>query len=739
MKTPEPPAPESKSGPKIDYVAKRLALALAPLGFTRKARRFTRAGGTGDEAHWQIVQLQADQWNEGPRGAFFVNLSVQFPALMRLAAQRPGMQWLEQQLDDVDERLGQLRQRLGALQAELPSAHPCARPAHSDAFKFGRDTDLAALADGVVQATCDLGLPWLQQHASLRHLADFDGALLIADVDMRIGAAVLLGDRARAQQILVERRARFEQANAPYLAGMRAWLAGLGLDVSMLRTEPEPARTDSWAQKRQAEQRAEEARHAQRAGDIRAQAAQPVRTTSPDTAAAVAAAQAPGMALPHDALAEAWVAEHRAGWRSSPAPLTDLPSGRDVAALDAAGREAVLCALLQQLVVREDRQAGPRDPVMPPQVSFDLDESVRVLTAALLPTLPTASEATALGVLRRMRLLVSRWQRELVTGGYPWGFAPLVRWLSGPACAPHRAALKPAIVAWLDAFSAFAVAEHTQLVARVQADQAAAEDPAHPLHEALKEAREREAELAARQPPPSDDELRRRIAEYPEQCLSGADKLAVATLRREVRRDAATGSLPVAWDGDDWGQAAQAAWQALPEALRQAVAPVLQGWLEGVDTRPGKTWLRTLQVQIAQLPAPHAGPWRTWVLQQLAAFQHGSGRTEWATTGARPGVGARLGEASENLLLGLLWWAWHDGALEPAALHPALQAVAAGAWQRLPEVGARAPSVGGLVLRMSAGLDDTARQAVAALAGARGAPRQLKQAVERALDDPLQR
>lgn len=723
MKTPELPAPDAKSGLKIDYVAKRLALALVPLGFKRTARKFARSIGVGDEAHWQIVQLQAGPWNEGPRGAFFVNLAVQFPALMRQAARRPGMDWLERHFDEVDETLAQLRQRLGPLQCELPATHPCARPAHSDEFKFGRGSDLATLADEVVCATTEVGLPWLQQHASLRALAGFDGSLLTADVDVRIGAAVLLGDRARAQQILVDRRARFEQSNKIYLANARAWYAELGLDVSVLPAEPAPVRPSAWAQKREAEQRAEEAQHARRAEEIRAQATR--------------AAAGPGAAP--DALAEAWVAEHKAQWRRDPAPLADLPSGRDVAALDATGREAVLCALLQRLLAAEAQQQGLRDPFNPAADGFDRDDSVKALLAALLPTLPTATAATMLTVLRHMEALVTRWQQELVTGGYPWGFALLVRWLTGEASAPHRAALQPAMAAWLQAYTTFAVASHERTSARVAADAKAAEDPAHPLHEVLREAREREAEVALKQAPPSAEEIRRRITEYPEQCMSGADKQAVATLRRELRRDAASGRQPVAWDGDDWGRAAQATWQALPAALREALSPVLQGWLEGVDPRPGKTWLRTLQGQTNQLTAAQAAPWGAWVLQQLAAFEHSSGRTEWATTGARPGVGARLGEASENLLLGLLWWAWHDTAIEAAALVPALQQVSAGAWQRLPDVGARAPTIGGVVLRMRAGLGDTAREAVAALAQARGTSKQLKQAVERALKEPLAR
>jgi len=716
MKPPELPAPDAKSGLKIDYVAKRLALALLPLAFKRMARKFTRSAGVGDEAHWQIVQLQAGPWNEGPRGAFFVNLAVQFPALMRQAARRPGMDWLECHFDEVDESLGQLRQRLRSLQSELPATRPCARPAHSDEFKFGRGSDLATLADDVVRATTEVGLPWLQQHASLRALAGFDGSLLAADVDVRIGAAVLLGDRARAQQILVDHRSRFEQSNKLYLGHVRAWFAELGLDVSVLPAEPAPAQPSTWAQKREAEQRAEEAQHARQAEEIRAKPS-----------------------LPPAALAEAWVAEHRAQGRRDPAPLVDLPSGRDVAALDATGREAVLCALLQGLVAAEAQQQGLRDPFNPAADGFDRDDSVKALLAALLPTLPTATSATMLTVLRHMEALVTRWQQELVTGGYPWGFALLVRWLTGEAGAPHRAALQPAMAAWLQAYTAFAVASHERTSARVAADAKAAEDPAHPLHEVLREAREREAELALKQAPPSAEEIRRRITEYPEQCMSGADKQAVATLRRELRRDAASGRQPVAWDGDDWGRAAHAAWQALPAALREAVASMLQGWLEGVDTRPGKTWLRSLQGRINELPAALAAPWRTWVLQQLAAFEPSSGHTEWATTGARPGVGARLGEASENLLLGLLWWAWHDAAIEAAALAPMLQHVSTGAWRRLPDVGARAPTIGGVALRMRAGLGEAECEAVAGLALARGASKQLKQAAERALKEPLAR
>ena len=47
-----------------------------------------------------------------------------FP-LTQLVAQRPGMQWLQQQVDKVDETLDQFRERLGQLQAAPPSPSRC--------------------------------------------------------------------------------------------------------------------------------------------------------------------------------------------------------------------------------------------------------------------------------------------------------------------------------------------------------------------------------------------------------------------------------------------------------------------------------------------------------------------------------------------------------------------------------------------------------------------------------------
>lgn len=712
------PAPDAKSGVKIDHVTRRLARVLAPLGYKRQGRLFTLAAGEGDGAHWRMVHVQAGKWNEGPRGEFYVNLAVQYPALTRLAARREGMAWLLEHVDKPDVGTGQARARLGALMSALPPEHPCARPGHADEWKFSRHVDLEPLADGVVRGLLQVGVPWLERHGTLRALADHDESLLTVDVDIRIAAAVLLGDRAHAQRVLVERQRRFTANGPAYLQAMRPWLAGLGLDVSVLPDAAEPPRVSAWEQRREAEARAEEAAHAREAATIRA-----------------TAQAAP---LEPRALADAWRAELQAAWRSDPKPLADLPSGRDIAARGAADREAVLLGLLDRLIA--DEQARPTANVHDrPGGAQDLDENVKILLDALLPTLPAAAEGTALGVLQRMTALVDRWSHELVTGGYAWGFAPLVKWLCGPAGAPHLAAMQPAIAAWLEAYAQFALRRFETESKWLAAELAKPLDPADPLYEVLKQGREQQAEIAAKSPPPSEEELRRRIAAYPEQQMAAPDKRAVALLRQALRRDPASGRLRLEWEGDDWGAATWQAWAAADPALRDALTPALQDWLEGIDTQPTGRWLKALDARIAALPAPLAPAWREWLLQRLAAFESHSGRAEWATTGARPGVGARLGESSENLLLGLLWWAWRDAGIAPAALAPVLQRAAAGAWARLADVGARAPSPGGVVLRMLAGLGGEALENVRQRAAERGASKQLKQAVERALKQPLPR
>jgi hypothetical protein len=162
------PHPDDKVGLKIDFLAKRLALVLAPHGFKRKGRMLLAQAGEGPEQHWRMVHLQAGQWNEGPRGEFYVNLVLQFPALIRLRAQSPGSEWLLDYVDKPDAAAGNVSDRLESLVASLPQGNPHA----GLKMKIGRDTDLAQRANTLDAAVLGVGLPWLQAHGCLRALAE---------------------------------------------------------------------------------------------------------------------------------------------------------------------------------------------------------------------------------------------------------------------------------------------------------------------------------------------------------------------------------------------------------------------------------------------------------------------------------------------------------------------------------------------------------------------------------------
>ena len=101
-----------------------------------------------------------------------------------------------------------------------------------------------------------------------------------------------------------------------------------------------------------------------------------------------------------------------------------------------------------------------------------------------------------------------------------------------------------------------------------------------------------------------------------------------------------------------------------------------------------------------------------------------------AGSGLRSVAGSVAGACRVGVL-GLLWWSALDRELHDAPW----QAVATAAFERLPEVGARAPAVGGLALRLLAGQGGAAAEWVATQARAQGA-KQLAKAAEKALAEP---
>lgn len=416
----------------------------------------------------------------------------------------------------------------------------------------------------------------------------------------------------------------------------------------------------------------------------------------------------------------------RADAEAERALVQDLQASREGQPPDAA-----LLGLLDRLIERE--QKALRHPLRPDVDEFEFDATVGTQIKALLPQLPAPDLATCEAVFERLDALVTRFEQDLVTGRHPWPFATLVAWLD-KAAAPHRQALKPAVHRWLDAFAERVVARYVETGRALAEEDAKPLDPAHPMHDLLLEGRQQRAALQK-----IDAEVQRRLRGYPEQALVREDKDAVATLRRWLRRDALTDRVPFGFDADDWGAPSQHAWDALPPDLRAALLPAMEWLAETAATRPAQRWLKSLAQHVATVPSEHAAAWRAWWLQRLLAFEASDGRTEWATTGARPGVGARLGDTSEALLIGGLWWCWADPGSAPAPLADALQRVAVAAWRYIPDVGARAASVGTLALQMLAGTGDEGRAAVQAFAAEHRTRKQLQKAAENALAKPLAR
>lgn len=694
------PGPEDKAGLKIDYLAKRLGQALAPQGFKRKARNLLREVGEGLDRHWQIINFQSGEWNTGAQGEFYVNLALQFPAIQRVEAARPGKEWMQELLDKVCEEHGQLRERL---QNFMPEGH---RLAGSE-IKVGVHEDLPALAHALIEAAEQLALPWLERHACVAAVRDFDGSIIVADAEVRIAAALALNDNAAVERLLEKHKGRWESVQPSYIQNLRKWLQPLGVNCSVLPAPGTQPRKDAWTLRREAEEAAVDARHAAQAAELASQLD----------------VQRPEPAL----LAGAWLAAWRACRRDDPQPLIDLPSGVRVAALDAAGRETVLLALLQDLVSREARAL--RDPIRHEPEDFEPDHAVSMLLESLLPTLEAPRQLPALFDI--LRALQTRLQQDTITAQYPWGFAKLALWL---AKQPQSAALRSGVQAWLQSLSVLMPARYEALELALDARYSRPLDPnAFNYAAQLEQQVAYQAQIATRNTPAT----LARLAAYPEQSLAADDKAAVRALRRWLRRDPGTGQLAVHCEADDWGGSALAAWQQMAPPLRAALEPTLQGWIEaGVGAKPRA--LMALRTQVAALPAEHHAAWRCWVMDRLRAFEHHSGKTEWATTRMRRGVGAVLGEDSETLLLGLLLWSWADRGLAGDALAPVWRSLTEAAWQRIPEHGARAPGVGKLGLRLLAGLDGASREFVQACAADK-AEKQRAKAAAQALADPLPR
>ena len=230
-----PPLPAEKVGKKIDFIAKSLAVTLEEHGFVRKGRTLYCLVGEGSARCWQIVNLQADKWNEGSEGSFFVNLSLQFPAVIALRSQLALFKWEAEWAEQPNEAAGQTRKRFDFsyrkgrfLSFVMPGIFS------RDSVKISVETDLQDLAQQFGAAIVERALPWFSAHNNLIALRDSKGLQYMQSPFDRVGAAILLGDCIAGNNVVEEHIDFFIRFPPERLVELRRWLVQNGLNDSVL-------------------------------------------------------------------------------------------------------------------------------------------------------------------------------------------------------------------------------------------------------------------------------------------------------------------------------------------------------------------------------------------------------------------------------------------------------------------------------------------------------------------------
>ncbi|WP_267550212.1 DUF4304 domain-containing protein [Rhizobium rhizogenes] len=164
----------------IDEVIKLgFADLLKAHGFRKSGRNWHRADGE----NWLIVNVQASSGNFGESGKFTVNLGIYFAAVASLAGQTP-ISGKPREMDST------LRERLGTL-------------------AYGRDhwwaieagSNLNSISDDLVEKMRSFGMPWLESHRDLSHVA---AALRDSPSVLSASAVLLAGDKEEATRRLRE-------------------------------------------------------------------------------------------------------------------------------------------------------------------------------------------------------------------------------------------------------------------------------------------------------------------------------------------------------------------------------------------------------------------------------------------------------------------------------------------------------------------------------------------------------
>jgi hypothetical protein len=195
----------SEIAKRIDEVIK---LGIAPLlkenGFSKKGRNFHKAAGEAI----QVVNIQADKWNQGYTGQFTINLGVYFRAISEIS-ERSIVDGLPKEYDCT------IVNRLGFLM-----------PTQDDKWwSLGDGVEDEQVASDVADALKECGLPWLQSASTRDGLrASFQADSLYFHFHPRFPIALEILD-GNTEQAAILLRNRVEQAagNQGFINQMTEW------------------------------------------------------------------------------------------------------------------------------------------------------------------------------------------------------------------------------------------------------------------------------------------------------------------------------------------------------------------------------------------------------------------------------------------------------------------------------------------------------------------------------------
>lgn len=194
---------------RIDIIVSAdLAPMLKQAGFRKQARNFRRE----HDNHTDVINVQADRYNDANHGRFTVNLGVYYPAIADISEALPVNGPPKEYNCTARERIGFLMEARADFWWEIDRRSNDADTAHH-------------LANTV--ATC--GMPWLDDLSDLdavKRFAASNHGLFIA-----AGIALHQGDREGAQDYFDREMATANEHVKPSLA---TWANKHGLNVSHL-------------------------------------------------------------------------------------------------------------------------------------------------------------------------------------------------------------------------------------------------------------------------------------------------------------------------------------------------------------------------------------------------------------------------------------------------------------------------------------------------------------------------